>query len=94
MAKTFITNSLSCFRAQFEGGLLILGGFKPRVSGADPQIGYVSPGGNMQDYLNLQGYQELAAESRPEGWNAWRTFAISPAAAHASVGRASKLLHK
>ena len=33
----------------------------------------------MQGYLNLKGYCEFAAENRPEGWNAWVTFAISPA---------------
>src|SRR5216684_2040603 len=27
------------------------------------------------------GYKEFAAENRPEGWNTWITFAISPAAA-------------
>ena len=34
----------------------------------------------MQGYLNLKAYKEVAAESRPEGWNAWVTFVISPAA--------------
>ena len=34
----------------------------------------------MQGYLNLKAYKEVAAESRPESWNAWVTFVISPAA--------------
>jgi hypothetical protein len=34
----------------------------------------------MQGYLNLKGYKEFDAQNRPDGWNAWLTFAISPAA--------------
>ena len=57
------------------------GDFKSRVFGVGPQIGYIFPVGDMQGYLNLKGYKEFAAENRPEGWNVWLTFAISPAAA-------------
>jgi hypothetical protein len=57
-----------------------LGGFRSRVAGAGPQIGYLFPIGDMQGYVNLKGYKEFAAQNRPEGWNAWLTFAISPAA--------------
>lgn len=35
----------------------------------------------MQGYLNLKGYEEFAAENRPDGWIVWLTFSISPAAA-------------
>jgi len=35
----------------------------------------------MHGYLNFKGYKEFDAENRPEGWNAWVTFAISPVAA-------------
>ncbi len=45
-----------------------------------PQIGYIFPVGYMQGYLNLKGYWEFEAENRPEGWNVWLTFAISPGA--------------
>lgn len=31
----------------------------------------------MQGFLNIKAYKEFAAENRPEGWNAWLTFAIS-----------------
>jgi len=57
-----------------------LGDFKSRVFGIGPQIGFLFPVGDMQGYLNLKGYKEFAAEHRAEGWNAWVTFAISPAA--------------
>ena len=58
-----------------------LGGFRSRVFGVGPQIGYILPLGAYQGYLNLKGYKEFAAENRAEGWNVWLTFAISSAAA-------------
>ena len=65
-----------------SGQAPILGDFKSRVLGVGPQIGFIFPvGSTMQGYLNLKGYWEFAAENRPEGWNAWVTFQISPAAA-------------
>jgi len=57
----------------------ILGDFKSRVLGVGPQIGFIFPVGNMQGYLNFKGYKEFDAQNRPEGWNAWVTFVISPA---------------
>ena len=58
-----------------------LGCFEGRVAGIGPQIGYVFPiSKEWQGYLNLKGYGEFAAQNRPDGWNAWLTFAISPAA--------------
>jgi hypothetical protein len=30
--------------------------------------------------MNLTDYAEFAGQNRPDGWNAWLTFAISPAA--------------
>ena len=57
-----------------------LGGFRSRVAGVGPQVGFLFPVGDMQGYLNLKGYWEFAAQNRPEGWNTWVTFAISPAA--------------
>jgi len=57
-----------------------LGCFESRVGGIGPQIGYVIPiSKDWQGYINLKGYGEFAAQNRPEGWNAWLTFAISPA---------------
>jgi hypothetical protein len=75
-----------------SGALPILGAFKSRVSAIGPQIGYLFPVGNMQGYLNLKGYKEFDAANRPEGWNLWLTFAISPTAPAAPA--TSPLVHK
>jgi hypothetical protein len=56
----------------------LLGDFKSRVFGAGPQVGFIFPVGDHQGYLNLKGFKEFGAENRPEGWNTWLTFAISP----------------
>jgi hypothetical protein len=58
-----------------------LGDFKSRVFGIGPQLSYIFPISEAQGVLNLKGYKEFAAENRPEGWNVWLTFQISPAAA-------------
>jgi hypothetical protein len=50
-----------------------------RVAGIGPQIGYVFPVGNMQGYINVKGYKEFDAQARPDGWNTWVTFVLSPA---------------
>jgi Putative MetA-pathway of phenol degradation len=58
-----------------------VGCFESRVFSVRPQIGYILPIGTQhQGYLNLKGYKEFGAAHRPEGWNTWLTFAISPAA--------------
>lgn len=58
----------------------LLGDFKSRVFAVGPQVGFIFPMQDMQGYLNLKGYYEFGAQNRPEGWNAWITLAISPAA--------------
>jgi hypothetical protein len=63
----------------------ILGGFRSRVIGIGPQIGYLFPVGDMQGYLNLKGYGEFEAANRPSGWNTWLTFSISPMAPASTV---------
>lgn len=62
------------------GGSPLLGGFRSRVIGVGPQLGYLFPVGDMQGYLNLKAYGEFDNANRPSGWNTWVTFAISPAA--------------
>jgi hypothetical protein len=63
-----------------------LGDFKGRVAGIGPQIGFLFPlGKEHQGYLNLKAYRDFAAENRAEGYTAWVTFAITPAAPEASI---------
>jgi hypothetical protein len=53
--------------------------FKSRVIGVGPQIGYIFPVAGMQGYVNLKGYGEFDNDNRPDGWNIWLTFVLSPA---------------
>jgi hypothetical protein len=62
-----------------DGCAPILCPFKSRVIGIGPQIGYIFPVGGMQGYLNLKGYGEFDNDNRPDGWNVWLTFVLSPA---------------
>ena len=63
-----------------SGQPAFLGSNKSRVYGVGPQIGYIFPiSDQTQGYLNLKGYYEFDSYRRPEGWNVWLTFAISPA---------------
>jgi hypothetical protein len=90
LSKQLLVGAVGYFYNQItadEGAPLILGANKSRVAGIGPQIGYIFPLGDMQGYLNLKGYWEFDASRRPEGWNAWLTFAISPAAPPASQPR-------
>jgi len=72
----YFYNQLSCDSGAGDR----VGCFESRVVGIGPQIGYLFPIGNMQGYLNLKAYGEFDGLDRPSGWNAWLTFAISPAA--------------
>ena len=67
------------------GASPMLGGFRSRVFGIDPQFGYLFPVGDMQGYLNLKAHAEFAAEDRAAGWNTWVTFSISPMAPTGTV---------
>jgi hypothetical protein len=57
-----------------------VGCFQSQVLGVGPQMGFIFPVGDMQGYLNVKAYKEFAGQNRPDGWNAWVTFVISPAA--------------
>jgi hypothetical protein len=72
----------------------ILGGFRSRVLGIGPQIGYLFPVGDMQGYLNLKAYGEFEAANRPSGWNTWLTFSISPMAPTSTVTPTRRMVAK
>jgi len=72
-----------------SGAALILGENKSQVAGVGPQIGYLFPIGAFQGYLGFKAYREFAADHRADGWNAWVTFAISPAAPTSPAATAS-----
>jgi hypothetical protein len=71
-----------------------LGGFRSRVLGIGPQLGYIFPVGDMQGFLGLKAYGEFDAANRPAGWNTWLTFAISPAAPTAEAKPTQHLFTK
>lgn len=61
--------------------------FESRVMGVGPQIGYLFPVGDLQGYVNLKGYGEFDNNARPDGWNVWLTFVLSPKAAEAKTSQ-------
>ena len=72
-----------------------VGCFEGRVAGIGPQIGYLFPiSKEWQGYVNVKGYKEFAAQNRPDGWNAWLTFAISPAAPEKPPSSANRMITK
>jgi hypothetical protein len=57
-----------------------VGCFQSRVLGVGPQVGFVIPmSSTTQGYLNIKGYKEFDHANRPDGWNVWLTFVLSPA---------------
>jgi hypothetical protein len=58
-----------------------VGCFQSRVAGAGGQIGYTVPMGELEGNINVKAYKEFAAANRPDGWNFWLTYALSPAEA-------------
>jgi hypothetical protein len=63
----------------------ILGGFRSRVLGVGPQIGYAFPVGDMQGFVGLRAYGDFDAANRAPGWSTWLTLAISPEAPTAAT---------
>jgi len=71
----YVYNQLSCDSGAGDR----VGCFESRVVGIGPQVGYIFPmGDKMRGYLQLKAYGEFASEHRPDGFNVWLTFAISP----------------
>jgi hypothetical protein len=64
-----------------------VGCFQSRVIGVGPQLGFVIPMGTTQGYLNFKAYKEFDNGNRPDGWNAWVTFVLSPTAPSPSSPR-------
>jgi hypothetical protein len=57
-----------------------VGCFESRVIGVGLQLGHIFKiSDDYQGYVNLKGYREFDAAHRPDGWNVWATFVISPA---------------
>jgi hypothetical protein len=78
----YIYKQLSCDSGSGDR----VGCFESQVFSVGPQIGYIFPlDDKLQGYINLKGYKEFASDHRPEGWNTWVTFVISPAAAPTSA---------
>ncbi|MGY3485142.1 hypothetical protein ACVW1C_003025 [Bradyrhizobium sp. USDA 4011] len=77
-----------------SGQIPALGGFRSRVLGVGPQIGYIFPIGNNQAFLGLKGYGEFDAANRPSGWNTWLTFAISEAPPASTVTPTNHMVRK
>jgi hypothetical protein len=73
-----------------RGSAPILGPVQSRVAGAGPQIGYLFPINGMQGYLNFKAYFEFDRHDRPDGWNTWLTFALSPPAPPEAAPPASR----
>jgi hypothetical protein len=71
----YIYDQLSCDSGSGDR----VGCFESRVLGVGPQIGYIIPMGDYQGYINVKGYKEFDSAHRPDGWNVWLTFNISPA---------------
>ena len=48
------------------GAAPFLSGFRSRVFGVGPQLGYIFPLGDKQGYLNLKGYKEFGHKTAPK----------------------------
>ena len=71
----YLYNQVSCDSGSGDR----VGCFESRVASVGAQLGYIIPMGELQGYVNVKGYKEFDAANRPEGWNVWLTFVLSPA---------------
>jgi hypothetical protein len=56
-----------------------VGCFQSRVASAGAQLGYTIPMGELDGNVSVRAYREFAAANRPEGWNLWLSYTLSPA---------------
>jgi hypothetical protein len=94
LSKTFFVGAVGYYYDQFtadSGSLPVFGEVKSRVLGIGPQIGFILPVGEMQGFLNFKAYFESNARDRPDGWNAWVTFALSPSAKPAMTSHPTRM---
>jgi hypothetical protein len=54
-------------------------GGKAGITVDGPECLLLTQSGHAELLRDHAGYKEFGAEHRPEGWNVWLTFAISPA---------------
>jgi hypothetical protein len=98
LSKQFFIGAVGYFYNQItadSGQPAFLGSNESRVIGVGPQIGYMFPISNQyQGYLNLKGYSEFDAKRRPDGWNVWATFVISPAAPSPTPPPSTAMMHR
>jgi hypothetical protein len=87
----YIYNQLSCDSGSGDR----VGCFESRVFGIGPQIGYIFELNDKQrGYLNLKAYGEFGSDHRPEGFNVWLTFAISPSPPTSTTTSPSRMITK
>lgn len=64
-----------------SGSGATLGGFRSRVAGIGPQLGYLfSVNEKWDGAFSGKAYWEFASKNRPSGWNLWLGVSLSPAA--------------
>jgi len=56
-----------------------VGCFQSRVASAGGQLGCTVSMGDLDANVNVKAYWEFAAANRPEGWNLWLSYTLSPA---------------
>jgi hypothetical protein len=96
LSKQFFIGAAGYFYNQLTGDSgagATLGDFKSRVAGVGPQLGYLFPVGDMQGIFSVRSYWEFAAQNRPEGWNVFVVFALTPAA-HPTPPASTRLVRK
>jgi len=93
LSKQFFIGPVGYYYDQLSGdssSIPLTNGMKSRVAGAGPQVGFLFPVGNMQGLLNLKAYWEFDHVNRPDGWNTWLVFSISPAAPQEQAAAAQR----